>query len=87
VALMHAKTMVVDGVWATIGSTNFDNRSFALNQELNLTVYDGSITRQLEEIFHEDLKHSKKISYEEWNSRGVLERLWELFTFPVKEQL
>ena len=87
VALMHAKTMVVDGVWATIGSTNFDNRSFALNQELNLTVYDGSITRRLEEIFHEDLKHSKKISYEEWNSRGVFERLWELFTFPVKEQL
>jgi len=86
-ALMHAKTMVVDGVWATIGSTNFDNRSFALNQELNLTVYDGSITRRLEEIFREDLKHSKKISYEEWNSRGVLERLWELFTFPVKEQL
>jgi cardiolipin synthase len=86
-ALMHAKTMVVDGVWATIGSTNFDNRSFALNQELNLTVYDGSITRRLEEIFREDLKHSKKISYEEWNSRGVIERLWELFTFPVKEQL
>ncbi len=86
-ALMHAKTMVVDGVWATIGSTNFDNRSFALNQELNLTVYDGSTTRRLEEIFREDLKHSKKISYEEWNSRGILERLWELFTFPVKEQL
>jgi len=86
-ALMHAKTMVVDGVWATIGSTNFDNRSFALNQELNLTVYDGSITRRLEEIFREDLKHSKKVGYEEWNSRGILERLWELFTFPVKEQL
>ena len=40
---MHAKTMVIDGIWATIGSTNFDNRSFALNQELNLTVYDASL--------------------------------------------
>ncbi len=86
-ALMHAKTMVVDGIWATIGSTNFDNRSFALNQELNLTVYDGSITRRLEEIFREDLKYSKKITYEEWKSRSILERVWELFAFPVKEQL
>jgi cardiolipin synthase len=86
-ALMHAKTMVVDGVWATIGSTNFDNRSFALNEELNLTVYDTSLARGLEAIFHEDLKHSKKITYEEWQSRSVFERLWELFAFPVKEQL
>jgi cardiolipin synthase len=86
-ALMHAKTMVVDGIWATIGSTNFDNRSFALNQELNLTVYDGSITRRLEEIFREDLKYAKKITHEEWESRSILERLWELFAFPVKEQL
>jgi cardiolipin synthase len=86
-ALMHAKTMVVDGIWATIGSTNFDNRSFALNQELNLTVYDGGITQRLEEIFREDLKHAKKITYEEWQSRSVFERLWELFAFPVKEQL
>jgi cardiolipin synthase len=87
VALMHAKTMVVDSVWATIGSTNFDNRSFALNQEINLTVYDGALARRLEAIFQEDLKHAKKITYEEWKSRGLFERLFELFAFPVKEQL
>ena len=86
-ALVHAKTMVVDGVWATVGSTNFDNRSFALNQELNLTVYDPALARRLEAIFQEDLKYSKKISYEEWKSRSVFERLFELFAFPVKEQL
>ena len=86
-SLMHAKTMVVDSVWATIGSTNFDNRSFALNQELNLTVYDRSIAQRLEEIFQQDLKYSKQISYEEWQSRGIFERLFELFAFPVKEQL
>ena len=86
-ALMHAKTMVVDGIWATIGSTNFDNRSFALNQELNLTVYDGELTQQLETIFHDDLKHSKKITYEEWKARSIMERLWEFIAFPVKEQL
>ena len=86
-ALMHAKTMVIDGIWATIGSTNFDNRSFALNQELNLTVYDASLAHRLETIFQDDLNYSKKITYEEWNSRSVFERLFELFAFPVREQL
>jgi cardiolipin synthase len=86
-ALMHAKTMVVDGIWATIGTTNFDNRSFALNEELNLTMYDAALARELETIFHEDLKYSRQISYEEWASRSVFERLFELFAFPVKEQL
>jgi cardiolipin synthase len=86
-ALMHGKTMVIDNIWATIGSTNFDNRSFALNEELNLTVYDPGIAQRLEAIFQDDLKYSKKISYEEWQSRSVWERLWELFAFPVKEQL
>jgi cardiolipin synthase A/B len=86
-ALLHAKTMVIDGIWATIGSTNFDNRSFALNQELNLTIYDGPVARQLEEIFQEDLKFSKKITYEEWDSRSIFERIFEIFALPVKEQL
>ena len=86
-ALMHAKTMVVDGVWATVGSTNFDNRSFALNQELNLTVYDATVARRLDESFQEDLKYSKKITYEDWHSRSIFERIFEIFAFPVKEQL
>jgi cardiolipin synthase len=87
VAMLHAKTMVVDGVWATIGTTNFDNRSFALNQEVNLTVYDAEMARRLEEIFEDDLKHSKNITYEIWKSRGIFERLFELFALPVREQL
>lgn len=86
-ALMHAKTIVVDGVWSTIGSTNFDNRSFALNQEINLTVYDNGIAGRLEEIFFEDLKYSEAVTYEKWQSRGVWERLVDLFGFPFREQL
>lgn len=86
-ALMHAKTMVVDGVWATVGSTNFDNRSFALNEEVNLTVYDAGVARQLEKAFEEDLKYARKITYEEWNSRGLGERLFEFFSVPVKDYL
>lgn len=86
-ALLHSKTMVVDGVWSTVGSTNFDNRSFALNEELNLTLYDRNLARKLEATFAEDLKHSRKIMYEEWQARGVKEKFLELFTFPVEEQL
>jgi cardiolipin synthase len=86
-ALLHSKTMVVDGVWATIGSTNFDNRSFALNEELNVTVYDKPLAESLEANFNEDLKHSRKITYEEWEARGFKEKFFEFFTFPVEEQL
>ena len=87
VCLLHAKTMVVDGLWGTIGSTNFDNRSFALNQELNLTFYDRTVATRLEEIFHEDLKYAKQMSYKEWKSRGLYERFVDLIAFPVKDQL
>jgi cardiolipin synthase len=86
-SLMHAKTIIIDGVWSTIGSTNFDNRSFALNQEINLTVYDSAIAHQMEMIFQEDLKYSQRITYEQWQSRGIFERLFELFAFPIREQL
>jgi hypothetical protein len=54
---------------------------------LNLTVYDGALAGRLEQDFHEDLKYSRKISYEEWNSRGFAERFFELFTIPIREQL
>lgn len=86
-ALMHAKTMIVDGVWATIGSTNFDNRSFALNEELNLTVYDGGVAERLHNIFHDDLKYSKKITYEDWQARGFKEKFFELFAYPIRDLL
>ena len=86
-SLLHAKTMVVDGVWATIGTTNVDNRSFALNQEINLTVYDRVIGRRMEQIFDEDLKYSTPVSYDEWKSRGIVQRVIEWFSFPLKEQL
>ena len=86
-SLMHAKTIVIDGAWSTIGSTNFDNRSCALNQEINLTVYDSGIAHRLEEIFQEDLKYSQQITYEQWRSRSIFERLVEFFAFPIKEQL
>jgi cardiolipin synthase len=86
-SLLHAKTIVVDGVWSTIGSTNFDNRSFALNQEINLTIYDRGIAQRLDQIFSDDLKYSERITYESWKSRSLYERVMEMFAFPIKEQL
>jgi cardiolipin synthase len=86
-ALMHAKTMVVDGLWATVGTTNLDNRSFALSEEINLTAYDAPTARSLVRAFEEDLAHSRRLTYDAWKSRPLREKLLELFTIPIKEQL
>jgi cardiolipin synthase A/B len=86
-ALMHAKTMVVDGLLATVGSTNLDNRSFALNEEVNFVARDQGIARQLEKVFKDDLEHSREINYQEWKSRPLIEKMLELFTIPIEEEL
>lgn len=85
--LLHAKTMVIDGVWATIGSTNLDNRSFALNDELNLVTYGRAVARRLERVFEEDLAHSRRVEYRDWRRRGVADRFLELLTVPIRDQL
>jgi cardiolipin synthase len=86
-ALLHAKTMVIDGVWATIGSTNLDNISFAVNDELNLIVYDRGIAGQLERIFAADVRVSRRVTYEAWKRRGVRARLLELLALPIRDLL
>jgi cardiolipin synthase A/B len=86
-ALLHAKTMVIDGVWASIGSTNLDNLSFAVNDELNLFFYDRDVAQQLERIFMDDVQVSRRISYEAWKKRGVGARLLELLALPIRDLL
>lgn len=85
--LLHAKTMTVDGTWATIGSTNLDSRSFALNQELNAVVYDKEVVSRLEKIFADDLAYARKVHHRRWRGRGLVDRLLELLSLPVREQL
>lgn len=85
--LLHAKTIVIDGVWSTIGSTNLDNRSFALNEELNVIIYDRGVAGRLEEVFAEDLRHSRPVTYDAWRRRGIRARLFELFVAPLRQQL
>jgi cardiolipin synthase len=86
-ALLHAKTMIVDDMWATVGSTNLDRRSFELNEELNLTVFDARIASELNRIFADDLAHSREITYAQWRARGLLPRFFELFAIPARSQL
>jgi cardiolipin synthase len=86
-ALLHAKTMVIDSMWATVGSTNLDRRSFALNEELNLVIYDATVARRLEQVFEKDLAQSRPVTYAKWNNRGLLSRVLELLAEPVRGQL
>jgi cardiolipin synthase A/B len=86
-ALLHSKTLVVDGVWSTIGSTNLDNRSFALNDELNLVIYSRDVASRLERILEQDLARSRQVTYEAWRHRGIMNRLIELLLIPFRGQL
>jgi len=86
-ALLHAKTMVIDGVWATVGSTNLDNLSFAFNDELNLIIYDRAIAQRLERAFHEDVQTSRRVTYEAWKDRGVRAKLLEVLALPIRDLL
>jgi cardiolipin synthase len=85
--MMHAKTMVVDGAWVTIGSSNFDDRSFRLNDEVNVNVYDEGVARQLEEHFFEDLRRCHEITLRKWFRRPIFDRVKENVADLFKRQL
>ncbi len=85
--MMHAKTMVVDGVWSTIGSSNFDERSFRLNDEVNVNVYDEGIAAKVEEAFRQDLARSEEIREHKWLKRPGMQKLREKVASWFKEQL
>ncbi len=73
-SMMHAKTMVVDSYWSTIGSMNFDNRSISFNNESNIVVLNEGFGQRLDGIFFDDLKYSKEITLEEFSKRPLKER-------------
>lgn len=73
----HVKLLIVDGLWSSVGSTNFDARSFRLNDEANLNVYDADFARLQTETFDADLKKAKRITYEQWEARPWHEKLKE----------
>jgi cardiolipin synthase len=85
-AMIHAKTMIIDGSWCVVGSTNFDNRSFGLNDEVNLAAHDETLAARLAEDFARDLQDSSPVSYEEWRRRSIFERMHEWIGWLLERQ-
>jgi cardiolipin synthase len=77
VAVLHAKTAVIDGVWSTIGSANIDRRSFIHNYELNVVVLDPAFGKDMEAAFNEDLRSSKEVTLDQWRHRPWKDRIRE----------
>ena len=76
---MHSKTALIDGVWATVGSTNMDWRSFLHNRELNAVVLGAEFGTQLQAMFDKDLLESDVITHDQWQKRPAAKRAKELF--------
>jgi cardiolipin synthase len=85
-SMIHTKSMVVDGLWSVVGSTNFDHRSFGLNDEVNLAAFDESLAERIEEDFARDQARSRAVSLGEWKRRSILERAHEMFGWLLERQ-
>ncbi len=85
--MLHAKTLVVDGSWSTVGSINFDNRSFSLNDELNLSVWDEPVARTLEGQFKLDLEDARELTLEKWRARSGLSIVRERASALLRREL
>ena len=85
--MMHNKLLIVDRNMVSVGSTNFDVRSFRLNDEASLNVYDAGFAERMTEVFEQDLKPSVRYTYERWQQRPWKEKFAERFILPLKSQL
>ena len=85
-SMIHAKILCVDRLWSVVGSTNFDNRSFGINDEVNLAVRDPAVALRLENDMANDLKQSRQISLADWRRRPVTERATELLGWVIERQ-
>ncbi|HUF10061.1 MAG TPA: phospholipase D-like domain-containing protein, partial [Rhodothermales bacterium] len=85
--LLHQKVMVVDGIWSAIGSTNFDARSFELNDEIQIGILDRRIALQLEQTWDDDMRSARRIDLDEWRERGWWHRVKDHLAYLLNEQL
>jgi cardiolipin synthase len=84
---MHQKVMVVDREWCTVGSTNFDPRSFNINDEITVAIYDAGIAGELSAAFEADVKDAEEWTLERWNARSLRHRLTDRASALLKRQL
>jgi len=85
--MLHAKALVLDGVWSSVGSVNFDNRSFQLHDEATLCVQSRDFARELTEQFERDLEVSDRIELGRWSGRGRVQRATESVTTLARREL
>lgn len=83
--MMHNKVMVVDGIWTSVGSINFVNRSMKKNAEANLSLYDRQFAALVETMIEADLERSERFTKEKWRRRGLLARFGEMFFWLFSE--
>jgi cardiolipin synthase A/B len=76
-SMIHTKSLVIDGKWSVVGSTNLDHRSFSINDEVNLASNESKLAARLREDFARDLAVSKCVTYRAWKHRSLFERLHE----------
>lgn len=85
--LLHQKVIVIDGLWSSVGSTNFDDRSFQLNDEINVGLLDAKLAAQLRAAFAADLRHAKQRSFAEWQDRSLWHKTVDGVAYLGRSQL
>jgi len=85
--MMHAKLLIIDGAFVSVGSTNFDARSFRLNDEASLNTYNADFAGSMTRVFEADLARATRYTYEQWKQRPVKEKLTEKLLWPIRSQL
>ena len=85
--MMHHKIMMIDGLWSTIGTANFDNRSFSHNEESNVSVLDETVTIELTRSFERDLAVSERVTKDAWQHRGLPHKTVEALASFVQDQV
>ena len=78
-SMIHAKILIIDGIWSVVGSTNFDSRSFGINDEVNMAVLDPQLAARLTQDFWKDVQQSREITYSQWKHWPHIERANEAF--------
>ena len=84
---LHQKVLIVDREWCTIGSTNFDPRSFRINDEISVAIYDRGVAEELAGAFEDDVEHAEEWTLEQWRSRTLRHRVVDRLSVLLKRQL
>ena len=85
-AMMHAKVLVCDGLWAVLGTTNIDNRSFEHNDEVNVALLDAAVSARLLQDYERDVRDSEEVTLERWQRRPLWEKIVGPFIWILERQ-